>query len=107
MNVELAVANLAGNVLLLVPLVVLVRILLVRGWGQAVAVCAAVSVLVELAQLVIGRATDVDDVLLNTLGASLVAGAAVLTQRIVRAIRSARSGTAHAARAQSQDAPAG
>jgi glycopeptide antibiotics resistance protein len=69
------VAGCAGNVLLFVPLGFLLPLLaprLDRLW-RVVAVGAAVSVLLELAQLPMPgvRRADVNDVLMNALGAAL------------------------------------
>ena len=67
--------NLLGNVLMFVPIGLLLPP--ATGWRLAAstAACAGLSLAVEVVQSVLGRAADVDDVLLNTLGGAL--GAAV------------------------------
>ena len=78
--------NIVGNLLLFVPLGVALPACLpvLRSPVLAVPVAAAVSVLVELTQYayVAGRATDVNDVLLNTAGAL----AGLVAFRAVRAV---------------------
>ena len=62
--------NLAGNVLIFVPMGFLPPLLWKR-WRQlwaAVPLCAGVSLLIEFLQLFLGRSVDVDDLILNTLG---------------------------------------
>lgn len=75
LNRDLGLLNILGNIALFVPIglfAVLSGRFRVRG-----AVCLGVllSVLVEMAQYVVGRSSDVDDVLLNTVG--VVVGAVV------------------------------
>jgi glycopeptide antibiotics resistance protein len=75
-DTSVAFRNLGGNVLLFVPVGFLWAWAAVRSgrsWGTALTAAAAISVGVELVQLVVplGRAVDVDDVLLNVLGALL------------------------------------
>ncbi|MFF4341811.1 VanZ family protein [Kitasatospora sp. NPDC001540] len=86
--VRAAVQQVGGNVLLGVPFGVLLPVLFprLRSVLAATALTALVMVTVEAAQglLVEGRAFDVDDVLLNTLGALL--GHLVLGRRIGRAL---------------------
>ncbi|MDO4271236.1 MAG: VanZ family protein [Eubacteriales bacterium] len=77
-------ANLAGNVLLFLPL----GLLLPLFWryfqraGRTVLCGLALSVSIELIQLVSGGVTSVDDVLLNTLGAALGFALAKLALRL-------------------------
>lgn len=69
-----ACANLGGNVLLFVPLGVFLPLLAapLRVWWKALLAVFAILVLVELAQLVTRLGScDVDDLLLNFLGAAL------------------------------------
>ena len=75
-DASVAFRNLGGNVLLFVPVGFLWTWVAVRSglsWRTALAASAALSLLVELVQFVapLGRAVDVDDVLLNVLGALL------------------------------------
>lgn len=75
-DASVAFRNLGGNVLLFVPVGFLWAWVAVRSGhssGMALTAAAALSVGVELVQLLVplGRAVDVDDVLLNVLGALL------------------------------------
>jgi len=74
-NRELGVANIAGNVLLFVPLPILARLTWVPSWPRAFACGVGLSVAIELVQLGAGRSADIDDVLLNSAGALLGASA--------------------------------
>jgi glycopeptide antibiotics resistance protein len=63
---------LIGNILLFVPLSLLAPLLWRRdSWRFAVLLGGALSLGIELIQLAIGRAFDIDDLLMNTLGALL------------------------------------
>ncbi|MFI8103769.1 VanZ family protein [Streptomyces sp. NPDC086023] len=87
-----AVRQLGGNLLLGVPLGVLLPVLVppARGFLRVGVVTAALMTLVELIQgaLVTGRAFDVDDVILNTVGALL--GYLLLGRRLGRAVHRPR-----------------
>lgn len=88
-DVSVAVRNVLFNVLLFVPIGAawaLVAHQAGRTWLQAVAAGAGLSLLIELAQLLLplGRAVDVDDVLLNSLGVLLGALAGEAVRRIAR-----------------------
>lgn len=74
-------SNCVGNVVLFVP--VGFFLLLATGWRlRAVALVSAVlSVVIEVAQFYAHRIADVDDVMLNTMGAAVGAGLALLAQR--------------------------
>lgn len=77
--------QLAGNSVMLVPLgVLLCMVLRRRSWRVAVVVSVGTAVAIEGLQwlLPIGRAVDVDDVLLNSLGA--LAGYLVTSTVLVR-----------------------
>ena len=84
LNVSLGVANIVGNVLLFAPLgafgVLASRL---EAWRVVAAGCT-LSVGLESAQYWIGRAADIDDVLLNTLGAALGAIVAVSVRRSLK-----------------------
>ena len=62
--------NLAGNVLIFVPLGFLPPLLWKkwRHFWATLPLCAGVSLLIEFLQLFLGRSVDVDDLILNTLG---------------------------------------
>lgn len=83
-----AVRQIGGNLLLGVPFGVLVPVLAPRARGVVwvLLLTAAVMLLVELAQgaLVAGRAFDIDDVILNTLGA--LTGYLLLGRRFGRVV---------------------
>jgi glycopeptide antibiotics resistance protein len=76
-NRDLGLLNLVGNVVMFAPVGFLLPLATRMSLRGAVAVCASLSVSVELLQLMLGRSLDVDDVLLNTLGGALGAAAGV------------------------------
>jgi hypothetical protein len=84
-HVVVGIANIAGNVLVMVPLGMALR--LATGWSvrALMAIGLAASVAIEALQwtVVAGRATDIDDVLLNTAGMAVGAllGLAVARRR--------------------------
>jgi hypothetical protein len=84
-NARRAAVEVGGNLLLLAPVGFLLA-LLRRRPGTAVVVCALLSAGLEALQHVIGRAADVDDVLVNTAGGAL----GVLLALAVRALRARR-----------------
>ena len=67
------VLNLAGNVLIFLPMGLLPPLLWkgLRHIWTAVPLSAALSLLIEFVQLFLGRSVDVDDLILNTLGGLL------------------------------------
>ncbi|WP_327434020.1 VanZ family protein [Streptomyces sp. NBC_01236] len=83
-----AVKQIGGNLLLGMPFGVLLPVLAprVRGILRVLALTAAVMLLVELVQgaLITGRAFDIDDVILNTVGA--LVGYLLLGRRLGRAV---------------------
>lgn len=70
-NRELGLVNVFGNIVMFVPIGVLIPLATPLRYLQGVAACVVLSVAVELMQLATGRSSDVDDVLLNTLGAAV------------------------------------
>ncbi|WP_233510898.1 VanZ family protein [Actinomadura craniellae] len=84
-----AVLNLGGNLALLAPLGVLLPIVVsrLRGPLRLALVAAVVSLTIEVAQglLVMGRAFDTDDVILNTAG--VVLAYLLVGRRLARLIR--------------------
>ncbi len=67
-----SVINLLGNVLVFVPFGGLIPLAIGGGWWRMLAVHSAGIVVLEVAQLVSKRGSlDVDDFILNTLGAML------------------------------------
>jgi glycopeptide antibiotics resistance protein len=83
-----AVKQIGGNVLLGVPFGILVPVVAPRSRGllRVLLLTAVVMLLVEFAQgaLITGRAFDIDDVILNTVGALL--GYVLLGRRMGRAV---------------------
>lgn len=73
-NHALGVMNVAGNVLLFVPVGWLVVIAVRRSVLVATLSAGALSLVIEVVQAFVGRAPDVDDLILNT-GGGLVGGA--------------------------------
>lgn len=72
-NMHHAVINLAGNVVMFVPLGVLLPLCSasLRRFGRCMAVCAACIVCVELMQLITRLGVcDIDDLILNLIGAA-------------------------------------
>ncbi|MEU9132356.1 VanZ family protein [Kitasatospora sp. NPDC048540] len=90
--VRAAAQQVGGNLLLGVPFGVLLPVLFqrLRGPFTVTALTALVMVTVEAAQaaLVVGRAFDIDDVILNTTGALL--GCLLLGRRLGRALHTRR-----------------
>jgi glycopeptide antibiotics resistance protein len=87
-DVDLAARQLGGNILLFAP----TGLLLVWSGlriGRAVAVAAALSTIIEFAQLVVvtSRVADVDDIILNVIGGGL---GACVGWSILVAVRSLR-----------------
>ena len=72
---NLGLLNLAGNIAMFVPVAFLLPMATGLRWRHCVSLCVVASLGIEIAQVSLGRAFDIDDVLLNGLGA--VAGAAV------------------------------
>jgi len=74
-DVRTAIKELGGNLLLLTPLGALLPLLgrRLRHWIPVVLLSAAVSLVIEVVQglFIVGRAFDIDDVILNTAGALL------------------------------------
>ena len=76
-KIKFLIKNLAGNLLLLLPIGIFLPILWIkaRNFWKTVIIGASISFLIELLQYVLaylgygrGRATDIDDLILNTLG---------------------------------------
>ncbi|MBU9728821.1 VanZ family protein [Diplocloster modestus] len=76
-GIKFALINVIGNVLLFCPLGFLLPLLWEKyaKWWKTLAAGAGLSVLIECTQLFLIRGTDVDDVLLNSLGALIGYGA--------------------------------
>ena len=72
-SAEQQLINLAGNVLVFVPLGFLPPLLWHRwrSWWRAALLCAGASLSIEFLQLFLSRSVDVDDLILNVLGGLL------------------------------------
>jgi len=96
-NGPVGALNIVGNAVMFLPVGLLAALAL--GWRVRTATAAlfALSLSIEVAQLMLGRAADVDDVILNTAGAAAGAalGRAVLVRvaagRVAPATRRART----------------
>ena len=86
---NISIANLVGNVLLFVGPASLTRAGF--GWSARRTILAgfALSVAIEMLQLTLhlGRSTDIDDVILNTLGAAIGAVIGALASSSERSVR--------------------
>lgn len=89
-NSRLGGLNLAGNVLMYVPIGLLAPPAVRWGVARVTAAAFTLSVTIECTQRALGRSSDVDDVLLNTLGALL--GAVIAHSVIVLIRRRTRAG---------------
>ena len=77
--------NIIGNVVLFIPSGIILPVLYrsLRRLGKAVAAGAALSLCIELLQLpVSSRATDIDDLILNTLGCAIGYGIYVIFKKM-------------------------
>lgn len=94
-DIRAVIRQLGGNVLLLSPLGALLPVVgrRFRNWFVVTVMCAALSLVIEAVQgvFIVGRAFDIDDVILNTAG-GLLAYAFVgrFLGRIVPALRRRR-----------------
>ena len=90
-KIKFLTKNLAGNLLLLLPIGIFLPILWTkaRNFWKTVIIGASISLSIELLQYVLaylgygrGRATDIDDLILNTLGVMI--GYVIFTKSMVR-----------------------
>ena len=84
---SLAIFNVIGNLLLLVPFGLLAHAAWRWAWWPTTLVAAIFSTGIEACQFLTGRTADIDDVLLNTAGASLAAAVAITIHWVVRVVR--------------------
>jgi glycopeptide antibiotics resistance protein len=91
-NIREAIQELGGNLLLLAPLGALLPLLggRMRNWFVVTLTCAVVSLVIETVQgvFLVGRAFDIDDVILNTAGALLAY--LLVGRRLARVLRPRR-----------------
>ncbi len=67
-----AAVNLAGNIVIFVPFGVLIPLVFGGGWGRMLVLFVSAIVVLECSQLLLHRGSlDVDDLLLNVLGAMM------------------------------------
>lgn len=104
-NPSLAFANMLGNILLFVPASACAVLAGIRPWA-VLASAGCLSVLIECIQRAVGRSPDVDDVLLNLVGATLGV-VAVLAVRLVfpRFLKPADPAPASSASVSGSNAP--
>ena len=77
-NSGLGLVNIVGNIVLFLPIGALLVLASSMGARRATLIGASMSLAVEVTQLAFGRSADIDDVLLNTLGAAIGAALAAL-----------------------------
>ncbi len=83
-SLSMALFNILGNVLVLAPFGLLARPAFGWGWLRTTVLAFGLSTTIEILQAISGRSPDVDDILLNTVGASLAAVLAWLVFVIAR-----------------------
>ena len=75
-----------GEVAMFTPVGALLPLAFDMRWRTAVAASAGLSALIELQRVVFGRIFDVDDVLLNTIGAAIGAALGVAVAHLVKSM---------------------
>jgi glycopeptide antibiotics resistance protein len=99
-NHGLGMLNLFGNIAMLVPIGFLCVAALRRTLLATTLLGSGLSSLIEVSQYTLGRAADVDDVLLNsagTLSGGLIALATVAAAQVIMRTRAGRAMTTRAA----------
>jgi len=90
-DTAIAMVNLLGNVVVFVPVGALAVLGLRARWWQAILIGGALSTGIEIALHYVGRASDIDDIILNTSGAAVGAIAAAVLLHVAARLRSARA----------------
>ncbi len=90
-NVRLGLINNLGNIGVFVPIGLLGVPATGRRPWQVIAAAGALSVVIEILQHWLGRSSDVDDVILNTLGAAVGVALFVAARALSRRRVSSRS----------------
>lgn len=85
-NLSMAAFNLLGNLLLLAPFGLLAKPAFRWGWLTTALAAATLSTSIEFVQGLTGRSADIDDILLNTAGATC---AALVSSTLFWAVRRA------------------
>jgi glycopeptide antibiotics resistance protein len=71
-NPSLSIINLAGNIGIFIPIGILAHLVLVKSYGRFILSFVAGITLLEFLQMVSRKGSfDVDDIILNTIGASI------------------------------------
>jgi glycopeptide antibiotics resistance protein len=83
-NHGLGMLNVLGNMVMFVPIGFLLPLALFWRWQKSSVSCVALSVVMEVAQLAVGRSADIDDVLLNAVGGALGAALGVCAAPLLR-----------------------
>ncbi len=65
------IVNIWGNLVVFLPIGALTMLLARVRWWAAVGLCALLSLGIEVTQHFLGRSSDVDDVILNTIGGAI------------------------------------
>jgi glycopeptide antibiotics resistance protein len=94
-SAQTGVVNILGNIVMFVPVGFLLVTAVGDGVRRAVVGGALLSATIECCQYQIGRAADIDDVLLNATGALLGALGAVLAVRALDRVRRIRARAVH------------
>ena len=65
------IVNIWGNLVVFLPIGALTMLLARVRWWTAVGLCAVLSIGIEVTQQFLGRSSDIDDVILNTIGGAV------------------------------------
>ncbi|MBO5981462.1 MAG: VanZ family protein [Clostridia bacterium] len=83
-NINYFLINFLGNIILFVPFGIFLPLLWNISYAKAVGITFCISLFIETAQLFLPRGTDVDDLILNTLGALLGVFVYMLMKKILK-----------------------
>lgn len=83
-NINYFLINFLGNIILFVPFGIFLPLLWNISPAKAVGITFCISLFIETAQLFLPRGTDVDDLILNTLGALLGVFVYVFIKKILK-----------------------
>ena len=88
-NINYFLINFLGNIILFVPFGIFLPLLWNFSYAKAVGITFCISLFIETAQLFLPRGTDVDDLILNTLGALLGVLVYMLMKKILKTVTNA------------------